>query len=140
MLSLTNLLSVSCCIHLHQVRNRFVSLFPFPVNQSLYNSSVERLLLHMGITPLLHVVRHYSLIRRPACSRRDSNPHVSRHQILSLAWLPLHHRSKSLSFQSVNQCTFRNPYLGYARKSKPSVNLHIAMATTLLCWIYTCLA
>src|SRR5215218_492579 len=28
---------------------------------------------------------------RPACGRGESNPYARRHQILSLAWLPLHH-------------------------------------------------
>ena len=27
----------------------------------------------------------------PTCGRGESNPHARRHQILSLAWLPLHH-------------------------------------------------
>src|SRR3954467_5791153 len=29
--------------------------------------------------------------RRRPCGRGESNPHARRHQILSLAWLPLHH-------------------------------------------------
>ena len=45
---------------------------------------------------------------RPAavlCGRRESNPHARRHQILSLAWLPLHHsRAASESRSSPRGC------------------------------------
>src|SRR3954452_18695731 len=32
-----------------------------------------------------------SNVTQTTCGRRESNPHARRHQILSLAWLPLHH-------------------------------------------------